>query len=74
PTGKGISIAPSTQRRWKSASFSFTLRGGEYELRVKNPNEKTLDSDFSLKYDGEEIENKTVPYQKGKHIIELVYS
>jgi len=73
PAEDGIDFRPCTRRRWRSASFSFEIRGGEYEMRIENPNEKTLDSDFSLRFDGKEVKNKTVPYHEGKHIIELVY-
>jgi cellobiose phosphorylase len=73
PVSDGILLAPCTNKRWKEARLSFTLRGGNYHLLISNPDARPLSDTPKILLDGCPVEGNLLPYREGDHDIVVSY-
>ncbi|MGC8682509.1 MAG: GH36-type glycosyl hydrolase domain-containing protein, partial [Athalassotoga sp.] len=73
PVKDGILFRPSTNKTWKNAKFTFTVRDGEYTLEIENPTMKSLTSKSAIFVDGKKTDEELIPYLKGSHKVKVKY-
>ncbi|MCL4407987.1 MAG: glycosyl transferase family 36 [Thermotogae bacterium] len=74
PVKDGILFSPSTNKKWKSAKFTFTVRDGEYTLEIENSKMRSLTEERTILIDGEKIDGDLIPYLKGIHNVKVRYT
>ncbi|MGC8545292.1 MAG: GH36-type glycosyl hydrolase domain-containing protein [Athalassotoga sp.] len=73
PVKDGILFRPSTNKTWKNAKFTFTVRDGEYTLEIENPTMKSLTSKSAIFVDDKKTDEELIPYLKGSHKVKVKY-
>lgn len=72
PVKDGILFSPSTNKRWKSAKFTFKIREGNYSIEIQNPKMKSLTDERAIFVDGQKVDG-VIPYLEGKHEVKIKY-
>lgn len=73
PTTKGILFSPVSEKRWKEATFKLRVRGGEYEIKIVNPESKPLWNFTKIIFNGQELKDNLIPYLSGTNYVEVIY-
>jgi len=73
PTEEGILFSPCTNRSYKQANITFSIRSATYHLTIHNPEEKSLSNFKYIELDGERLKGNLIPYIEGKHTLKVIY-